>query len=268
MKQFLFILIILFFQERTQAQEKLIDTFGFEWTNNYGLDVSGDLFSIDDGQVSNTLDIDLLGIRELSSLNQIGTNTNQLTYSNTIIGTEMTQSLFVFNNGDESLEITQLELSNEAYVVTNPWLPVQTYTILPGDTIEFLVDFVPSEQSTYGGILTIHSNDPNNPEYEISLIGNGVFTTGLVSASVNVNLNAYPNPTRDVLSVEVEGETGSYELLLVNIEGKQIKMLHSNLVNQDFQSFVFDLSDLSKGVYQLILVGEEGLLKSLPIVKD
>lgn len=83
-------------------------------------------------------------------------------------------------------------------------------------------------------------------------------TTGIRGMELDFDINIYPNPTTDIINVEINSE--KHEILtysLLDISGRQIKNGKWNL-NSPGSRFTLDLSDISKGTYLLNLNTEEG----------
>ncbi len=77
----------------------------------------------------------------------------------------------VFNLGETDLDITDIQLSHEAFSSKDSQL-----TVPPGEEGKVTVTFIPTYDTYYGDALTFISNDDDEPEYTVKLIGgeNGV----------------------------------------------------------------------------------------------
>jgi len=83
-------------------------------------------------------------------------------------------------------------------------------------------------------------------------------TTGIRRMESDFDINIYPNPTTDLISIEIKSEKN--ELItytLLDISGRLIKNGKWNL-NSPGSRFTLDLSDISKGTYLLKLNTEKG----------
>ncbi len=83
---------------------------------------------------------------------------------------------------DARAEIIQGELvySRDSFTIVNLSAgnrrqpeDIQETVIQPGESIEINVSFEPPDYAAYNGILTVSSNDPDSPEFEIPLSGRG-----------------------------------------------------------------------------------------------
>jgi hypothetical protein len=87
-------------------------------------------------------------------------------------------------------------------------------------------------------------------------------STDHLSGSLNSGINAenqsfsvgriYPNPVKDIVSVELHSsETGSAQVILINILGTEVKKWDPFLLQPGDQKLKLDLSFLKTGVYFL-----------------
>nr|NQU93442.1 choice-of-anchor D domain-containing protein [Bacteroidota bacterium] len=93
-------------------------------------------------------------------------NPNLLYWNDTYIASQSQQSLFIFNAGDADLVLTEAIFDG----------PFETYnsfpiTIAPGVAYNQVIHFKPFELGLIEGSVTYFSNDPVNPEMEVTLIG-------------------------------------------------------------------------------------------------
>jgi hypothetical protein len=91
------------------------------------------------------------------------------------IGSTHTEVIGIFNLGDAPLTIEslQMEQSQSVQFEMSSWqmLPV---TLEPNSVIELEVSFSPVIEGVDTGVLTILSDDPNDPAVDVILIGEGV----------------------------------------------------------------------------------------------
>lgn len=92
------------------------------------------------------------------------------------------------------------------------------------------------------------------------VIGEGTGNSNNELSEANITLDVYPNPTSDVLNIEISANGVNRELYLVTVDGQQV---YSAKLNATAQSI--DLSGLSAGMYFLKI---EGRNKTVPIVKN
>ena len=77
----------------------------------------------------------------------------------------------VVNTGGEDLHLYGWE-SDSSYFTLSPGSPSDG-TLAPGDSVTATVTFEPRATTSYPGTITIHSDDPDTPEYTLSVTGSG-----------------------------------------------------------------------------------------------
>lgn len=97
-----------------------------------------------------------------------------LDFGAVVVGEGSLQVLTVSNNGGVDLNITGLALEDSAEVFE--LLDNSLGVLPPGVQREIGISFIPGQVLTYEGTLTITSDDPDHPELQVALLGEGVAT--------------------------------------------------------------------------------------------
>ncbi|WP_299100683.1 chondroitinase-B domain-containing protein [uncultured Winogradskyella sp.] len=79
------------------------------------------------------------------------------------------------------------------------------------------------------------------------------------------NLKVYPNPSKDVINIEILNDTQIESAKIYSLEGKLIVNMNTDFINS---SYTIDITNLSKGSYILSLSNEVGLKYTQLIIKD
>mgnify|MGYP000020537131 FL=1 len=96
---------------------------------------------------------------------------DEFNYGQVIVGEQSLTDLPVTNTGTADLEIYSVVFSIPQYSSTfQPPL-----IILPNETAYLTIDFEPDSYGEFPAVMTISSNDPVNPEEDVSLNGFGIF---------------------------------------------------------------------------------------------
>jgi hypothetical protein len=90
----------------------------------------------------------------------------------------------ISNTGTADLEITNVVVQNAAPVFLYEQFP---QTIAPGNTIGLELRYKPTEAGSLNTIAVIESNDPINPEVELTLVGEAVFNGPHISVPVTIH---------------------------------------------------------------------------------
>ncbi|RLD52767.1 MAG: hypothetical protein DRJ05_17165, partial [Bacteroidetes bacterium] len=151
---------------------------------------------------SNVVIGDTLGLNAVSaytsgSLRIIGSAdiaaTNSINFGDVSILESSTESLTIYNYGNDTLEITALQFSDPHFSSSQP-LPLK---ILPGIPVPVNLSFSNSIEGTVTGKLRIISNDPNENPFDIDLSGYAYVPNYM---SIKDSMYAY----NDTMYVEIE----------------------------------------------------------------
>jgi hypothetical protein len=125
----------------------------------------------------------------------------------------------------------------------------------------------------------VASNFPGNFNYDY-IVSNGVcpFDTANVLVIVDGscdylsledlssgNWKLYPNPTRDIFYIEVDGISENYDVTVQDVDGKTIELLSKAITQNGIYSI--SLSDMVTGVYFVTISNENGQ-KSFRVLKQ
>lgn len=96
----------------------------------------------------------------------------------TPIGSVRTSQLIIGNNGNQTLEVSSIEVSGETFSLVSGG----AVTLEPGESSTTTISFTPPSEGVFEGNLTIFSNASNHPEFSIDLEGEG-FERNVISIS-------------------------------------------------------------------------------------
>lgn len=170
-----------------------------------------------DCTVSATFDANLpkIGIEPISPVN----------FGSTKVGTtSATQTFTVTNLGSEVLVLTTIGADNDEFGLHNDTCSQQA--LPPAGTCTFQAAMTPKTYGSRNGLLSIRSNDPNTPEWAISLTGTGtasdisvVPASPLDFGSVNVGVASAPqtftvtnNGNDDLFITSLESDNLDYTI--------------------------------------------------------
>ncbi len=108
-------------------------------------------------------------------------------FDNVLIGQTETRILTIENTGNESFNVTNITSSNPAFTIVGSSITVQ-----PNTTVEIPIQFAPTQEQSYSGVITIDNtaNNANSSNSTIQVTGTGFSNTNNFSnISVTGNLN-------------------------------------------------------------------------------
>ncbi len=130
--------------------------------------------SIVSGQGTNTVSVTGSGVQATLAVSQ-----STVSFSNVVTGTTNSQSIQISNTGNESLTITQANISGSGFSASGLSLPT---TLSAGQSGSFNVQFLPQTAGTVAGSLSLVSNAANSPA-TMTLSGSSVAATHTLSVS-------------------------------------------------------------------------------------
>lgn len=99
-----------------------------------------------------------------------------------------------------------------------------------------------------------------------SMIAQNLVVENCAATGINTSTEMlgkmYPNPTSDILNIEISNNNKNYELILTDVTGREIFKTTS-----DKKVFVLDMSDYSNGVYFIRLVSETSTINKRIVKK-
>ena len=144
-----------------------------------------------------------------------------------MIGITSSVSFFeICNDGDGTLHITGMDqLGSGAFVLMGG----TPSTIAPGESATVVVSYAPTAATGDNGTLTIHSDDPDEPDAEVLMLGNGGGDYDYPVAIINGPSSTEPRQTVNLdafQSYDPDGDPiAAYEWSLVPPEGSDKELI-------------------------------------------
>ncbi len=101
------------------------------------------------------------------------------------VDTTTTTTFTVSNTGDEDLLITDVTTSGGIWTTAGTLAPPQVLS--PGANKLLEVSFTPTAETAYTGTITVHSDDPDTPELDIEVEGEGVDLCDICSPLIDID---------------------------------------------------------------------------------
>src|SRR6267378_2443309 len=128
------------------------------------------------------LTISLTGTGAQSLQATISLTPSSANFGSVTVGSTNSQTIRIGNTGNGVLTITQASVTGTGFSTSGLTLPL---SINPGQTSTFNAQYQPSAAGTASGSITIVSNAATSPSV-VSLTGNGVAATQILSVSTNI----------------------------------------------------------------------------------
>jgi len=125
----------------------------------------------------------------------IGVGTDTLTLDTVALGSSVSDDIWLFNTGTGTMVVSDIT-SDDSTVTVSP----TTFNVAEGDSTTINVSYTPLLAGNMSATLTIYSNDPNNPTYDVSIIGNAISN---ISGAMCATLTAINSPYNLVGDISV-----------------------------------------------------------------
>ncbi|MCC7430483.1 PKD domain-containing protein [bacterium] len=159
-------------------------------------------------------------------------------------GSNTTQTITVLNNGNDTLDVTDIDLPSADFLI-NP----ATFEILPNQNLVLEITWNPKSTQTLLELITIHSNDCNDAAKTFSVSGNSTtpayystfdLQTNLVSGSWQANVPVSGNSW--TLSDDGSGNKFAKISGLVTAPNSNKNNQTASLVEASLESVTYDFS--------------------------
>jgi len=178
-------------------------TFDLDATGLPGGDYSADIViaNNDPTQSSVTVTIELL----VTDAPDISLSGNAIDYGERFIGFDYDLTLTVTNIGTATLDVSNITIDNTEYAVTP-----SSFALASSQSFDVTVTFSPVTVGPIAGTLSLHSDDPDQPQADVSLDG-----TGIVPPDIAIS----PGTLSDNLLV---GQASTQTLIIDNTGGSDL----------------------------------------------
>lgn len=186
---------------------------------------------------------------------------NEVDFGSLTEGTKATEDITISNIGSGDLIVSEASLKNGTMFSVSGDLPL---TIAAGSDAKLTVEYSPNEKGMHTDELTLSSNDPNKPNFVVSLSGNATVTSvnGIISDLFEMRM--VPNPVVDDSKIELSvTQSANVSLELIDATGKSLGNLYNGVTMGE--TLDFNSSDLTSGTYY-INATVDGRTTQLPVV--
>jgi hypothetical protein len=183
-----------------------------------------------------------------STVTNISNNTN---YGTVTIGSPVTNTFFIQNILPGTLAVSSISITG-ANASEFTFTGISTPTNLVPGNLVFPLTFSPTAAGTRSAMITINSNDFDEPVYTFIVAGtsSAAIATGISNNDQEKTFfNIYPNPAKDEAVIRLNISAPELvQISVYNVEGKLV-MNNEKQMDKGEQLFTLKTSPLSNGEY-------------------
>ncbi len=145
-----------------------------------------------------------LSATAVSAQPQLSVSPTTINFASVSTGSKSNSNLVLNNLGSAALTVSLISISGAEFTISGISTPT---TIAAGQSAQAVVTFSPTTAGSAAGSVSITSNDPTNPTFNVSLTGTGsTSTSGQLSAS----------PASLSFGTVATGSTANHQILVTN----------------------------------------------------
>ena len=138
---------------------------------------------------------------------------SSIDFGDHILNSTTSQSVTVANTGDAPLTISLVTPSDNQYAVAGD----ASATVAAGASADFTLNYTPTQESPANAVLSIYSDDPQNPVTTVELIGQGLpIPVAIISVPAGLDFGAVALGQSQELLLSVFN-TGSADLTVSSL---------------------------------------------------
>ncbi len=224
------------------ANSTLDVDFTFDATNTYGGTYYGDVIftaATPDTAITVSATLNITGFPE------IGLNTTVLSFADTYINDTSAVSLEISNVGSDHLDISSFEFDYDYF-----FTEAQAASIPPSESEEIAIYFIPDSVGSFSGIMTINSNDDDDPAVDVTLYGTGEESPLLLSFSSLIDTLASNSVNSHLLTLSNTGNVSldyqinhDIEWLTISPENGTIPAFNTELVQVNISTLFMNYGE-------------------------
>jgi len=159
--------------------------------------------------------------------------------------------LYIYNLGNTQLEIDDIITTEPFYVDINDG------SLGPLELLEVPVQFFPDSAGEYSGTVTIYSNDSDESELIVHLVGTTEsLNVDVISIPTQFSLHQnHPNPFNPITTLRYDlPEQANVNIIIYDMLGRQVRTVVNQTQDAGFKSVIWDATNdfgkqVSAGVY-------------------
>lgn len=192
------------------------------------------------------------------TLNFLFAEAFEVPFDTTTVNETASQTVIFSNTGDLPLVISDFRLNSNVFAMSSD----SVMTVEAGEEVEITIEFTPKNEGVHNATMTFTTNDPENENVEMTLLG-----TATASVSIDDEFNNlpetfelgqnYPNPFNPSTTVKYQvPENAKVNIVVYNMTGQKVTTLTNEFKTAGYHTVNWDGTNdfgqkVSSGVYFL-----------------
>ena len=187
------------------------------------------------------------------TLNFLFAEAMEMTFDTLSVNETVEHSIIFTNTGTTALAVTNIKIDSDVFTLTSD----AAQLVEAGEEVEITIEFAPEAAGDHEATLSFNTNDSDNEEVEMTLVGTATKTVDInVPTSFELNQN-YPNPFNPSTTVKYQvPENAKVNMIVYNMTGQKIATLTNEFQAAGYHNVVWNGTNdfgqtVASGVYFL-----------------
>lgn len=187
------------------------------------------------------------------TLNFLFAEAMEMTFDTLSVNETVEHSIIFTNTGTTALAVTNIKIDSDVFTLTSD----ADLLVESGEEVEITIEFAPENAGNHEATLSFNTNDSDNEEVEMTLVGTATKTVDInVPTSFELNQN-YPNPFNPSTTVKYQvPENAKVNMIVYNMTGQKIATLTNEFQAAGYHNVVWNGTNdfgqaVASGVYFL-----------------
>lgn len=206
-------------------------------------------------------EISLIGNNEeIPDGDSVASVKNNTHFGNVGLTQTKTREFFIQNSGPAGLVVSDINFTGEnADEFKLADIPSYPINIDPNKNFSIQVVHTPKKGGTRSATINIINNDIDEGVYNVCLEAEATFTTVVECPGFLTHLAVYPNPAKDMTTVQIaSADLQAVTIHVFNLQGQEVRPALAMTVENENQQIGLNTIDLDNGVYYVTLTSNKG----------
>jgi len=177
----------------------------------------------------------------------------EMTFDTLSVNETVEHSIIFTNTGSTPLVVSNINIDSDVFTLTSD----SDLMVEAGEEVEITIEFAPEAAGNHEATLSFNTNDSDNEEVEMILVGTATKTVDInMPTSFELNQN-YPNPFNPSTTVKYQvPENAKVSMIVYNMTGQKVATLTNEFQAAGYHNVIWNGTNdfgqaVASGVYFL-----------------